>query len=1229
MEQMFYTEDEDSPPHQRRFLDAKSFHPPDTAVDPVPVAAAYNPYETSPLSMGGGSPRGDGSSPYSARDTKGMSLIHSHGHRKESDMYSSRHQGQEQDGSPPVPQSQPQAQKFHHPHFHHHQRYGRSSSTNYSPHRSPRSMSVSDSPPPAQRGRLPPKSSHSVDSPPTPKDSDLAPVQSSSSPGKRNIAVTDLDQAMQDRDEERLRQLFGDQMILSSSTDHSYPTVYSAGPFGETDVDETNLDDPVDFKFVTNIQVQGQSRARNGSGGGHDEAGSFVDAEEPDQGRYNMPSVNLDDAVRYPMDMPPKLHFSHSEVFEGQLLLQWLASQFDSSHYLSLILTKHDIAVLMSQFCTHLLASGVLSQLQPGHNTLREPSFKIVGRTRGALWFLPISPSQQSFQVKTPPTRASCVLLSADTSSTENLDEFVTNKSRKSSPFRTKTPLFQVTDRVKGLWRQAARLKCLLPCLSSPVKTVDDTVVIVLVGCLQDLVSRPGNDKSPNGQYYWTKQETAPAQTELPGRLQPMWPPKLEDEIETRPGLKYTEADHQAAMVLIRKDYNQQVDKLQKEHAEELERLHADYCLRLEDLRAEVSRLTAEVEKYKQLAGIEHHAQTALSHAQAAQEEAGFADTNGQVASGTEDGKLIAVTGTPNSCQAVSSQSGAQTSSSAISQDDVEGSRSGHSSRASQECVQTFPSDSDSHTSVVPPPAPPPPPPPDGVAPPPPPPPPGVGVTPPAPPPPPGAAPVPPPPPPAPGMAARKDGLFWEDVEEAKLDLEEFDDLFSKVSVMPKKKTSANKPNKPKAKQPAKVVESKRSQAVGILLSTIRLEMSEIEYAILHLDTSLLDVEKFRAIYENRPADDEINKIKKHLEKHPDTPLDKPDQFLYDLTLIPSCADRIFCFIFQSTFQESMSVIDNKLNNLKMTCEMLTRGSTIKQIFGLILALGNYMNGGSRTRGQADGFELDILPKLKDYKAKDNRTSLMQYVVMVYVQRYEKDDAGTDKVKLPLPDPSDIIQASLVNFDDINKELSRIKKDFDLAEKKSAAVLSAATDDNKEPFNSIMQAFFEKGRQDLADQEDSLKDASSRFHHTEQFFVVKPKQGDKEVTPEYFFSLWHAFCQDFKDHWKREQQRIVRLRLREAENRIRRIQENKKATAVPTRAKTAGGLESQVQGSTGKPSVFPPNLQWIRDQIWPGPHTMCSVTVLSLALSAAIDLILGICNDCQLLLFTPCCMYAC
>lgn len=38
-------------------------------------------------------------------------------------------------------------------------------------------------------------------------------------------------------------------------------------------------------------------------------------------------------------------------------------------------------------------------------------------------------------------------------------------------------------------------------------------------------------------------------------------------------------------------------------------------------------------------------------------------------------------------------------------------------------------------------------------------------------------------------------------------------------------------------------------------------------------------------------------------------------------------------------------------------------------VLGLILAFGNFMNGGNRTRGQADGFSLDILPKLKDVKS--------------------------------------------------------------------------------------------------------------------------------------------------------------------------------------------------------------------------------------------------------------------
>lgn len=49
--------------------------------------------------------------------------------------------------------------------------------------------------------------------------------------------------------------------------------------------------------------------------------------------------------------------------------------------------------------------------------------------------------------------------------------------------------------------------------------------------------------------------------------------------------------------------------------------------------------------------------------------------------------------------------------------------------------------------------------------------------------------------------------------------------------------------------------------------------------------------------------------------------------------------------------------------------QMLQDSETVKRVLGLILAFGNFMNGGNRTRGQADGFTLDILPKLKDVKS--------------------------------------------------------------------------------------------------------------------------------------------------------------------------------------------------------------------------------------------------------------------
>ena len=73
---------------------------------------------------------------------------------------------------------------------------------------------------------------------------------------------------------------------------------------------------------------------------------------------------------------------------------------------------------------------------------------------------------------------------------------------------------------------------------------------------------------------------------------------------------------------------------------------------------------------------------------------------------------------------------------------------------------------------------------------------------------------------------------------------------------------------------------------------------------------------------------------------------------------------------------------------------MLMGNLSMKQVFSVVLSCGNYMNGGNIQRGQADGFSIDILPKLKDVKSRDNTTNLLQYVVRFCIVKFDSKKVG-------------------------------------------------------------------------------------------------------------------------------------------------------------------------------------------------------------------------------------------
>ncbi|NWH28709.1 FMN protein, partial [Grus americana] len=391
---------------------------------------------------------------------------------------------------------------------------------------------------------------------------------------------------------------------------------------------------------------------------------------------------------------------------------------------------------------------------------------------------------------------------------------------------------------------------------------------------------------------------------------------------------------------------------------------------------------------------------------------------------------------------------------------------------------------------------------------------------------------------------------LWESLEEPDiLDTTEFEYLFCKDTTQEKRKPlSETYEKKNKAKKIIKLLDGKRSQTVGILISSLHLEMKDIQQAILCVDDSVVDLETLEALYENRAQKDELEKIKQYYQTSKEEELkllDKPEQFLYELSQIPNFTERAQCIIFQSVFSEGITSVHRKVDIITRVSKALLNMTSIKEILGLILAFGNYMNGGNRTRGQADGFGLEILPKLKDVKSRDNGINLVDYVVIYYLRHCDKE-AGTDKSIFPLPEPQDFFQASQVKFEDLIKDLRKLKRDLEASEKQMKLVCRESSEEHLQPFKEKLEEFFQKAKEERKKEESSLENAQKCFEETVGYFGIKPKPGEKEITPNYVFTVWYEFCSDFKTIWKRESKSISKERIKVAQQSVSKLTAEKK-----------------------------------------------------------------------------------
>ncbi|XP_059811618.1 formin isoform X1 [Hypanus sabinus] len=743
--------------------------------------------------------------------------------------------------------------------------------------------------------------------------------------------------------------------------------------------------------------------------------------------------------------------------------------------------------------------------------------------------------------------------------------------------------------------------------------------------------------------------DLSPSESEdrTPGRLHAIWPPPKPKDEEEKVGLKYTEAEYHAAILYLKRECKNEIEKLQQEFELKLFHVRGEHAEAISKHEETIAQLKINLEN-KTKEGKSETRDVSVSTAdevvpktfrnvciQTDREafiQLNQEDSRTPRSSLTIPGKLnlasLNLNGqSPHSLQMTNEEASLSSSSQVLESQSAASSSSLPLSGQSQDLTTHLP-DSGAPPPPPPPlpdsgvPTPPPPPPPlPGSGPPPPPPLPGSGPPPPPPlpgsgppPPPPLPGSGPPPPPPLPGSGppppppfgnpnamnsslkisrhVRKPiieprlpmkplywtriqlkdssdaevSTIWESLEEPCIqDAEKFEELFSKAATKEKKKPLSDTYQKTnKTKKIVKLLDGKRSQTVGILISSLHLEMKDIHQAILNLDNSVVDLETLQALYDNRAQPDELVTISKYYKKSTEEEiklLDKPEQFLYELSQISNFTERANCIIFQSNFMEGISTVRRKAENILRLSKSLKDQESVKIVLGLILAFGNHMNGGNRTRGQADGFGLEILPKLKDVKSTDNQISLLDFVASYYLHHFDKD-AGTEKSIYPLPEPQELLRASQVKFEDLTKDLRKLKKDLEACEKETVLVCQHSSEQELQPFKEKMEAFIQNAKNEHKAEEAHLEESQKSFANTVRFFGVKPKSGEKEITPNYIFMLWFEFCTDFKNTWKHESKNISKERLKAAQLSVKKITEEKR---VETKKRNPNSLKERLR----------------------------------------------------------------
>ena len=237
-------------------------------------------------------------------------------------------------------------------------------------------------------------------------------------------------------------------------------------------------------------------------------------------------------------------------------------------------------------------------------------------------------------------------------------------------------------------------------------------------------------------------------------------------------------------------------------------------------------------------------------------------------------------------------------------------------------------------------------------------------------------------------------GTLWDELDDTKvkINLDKFEEKFSQVKKEPKKAVVEKKA--PAKKEKKTFLDPDRTRMMSIVLNKIRIDTLELSDAIEQYDLKILTPEVCGLLLPILPNDAEVKEVSAFQGDIMEE-LAVCDQFVLIISGIAAFKERIKAVIFQYNYKSDYNIIIEEINRVFKVFKFMKEDKNLQRLFEIILALGNYMNGGS-FRGGAYGFTLISLTKLSD--TKSSGITFIDYIIK-FIYEEIKEPGVLDIIK--------------------------------------------------------------------------------------------------------------------------------------------------------------------------------------------------------------------------------------